>query len=280
MSKQQLQMNREQQADLQDKLRSKMGPALITNKRGNTEKYGDVSGDINRVAAQNKIRNHGDDEGNSSLSSRRNNQEEEIRKLHEQLEQREFDLNEMRYQYVASLKSKEVGNDVNINYKSDDDDTQAMRYFSNSKESGLNADGVDEDEESSFSSYLIRQSLPPSTQQKRSLTDVQSQGKRDNIPKKQSGYAASSSSSLRKSTSNDNRDSLTSKKDVQARDSQVIDLIEFRNTATKEFEKLRSSYELLKIESGEKRSIVEDTCGRLIRFISGTINATKRFRTY
>ena len=287
MSKQQLQLNREQQAHLQDKLRAKIGPALISNKRGSTEKYDTASDDTNRVVYQNRNRNQVDDECNTSPSSHRYNQQEEIRRLHEQLEQREFDLKEMRYKYVTSLKSNKVGNDVNMNHKSDEDDTQALKYFNNNRDSGLNAYDVDEDEESSFSSHLIRQSLPNSTQQKRSQTDVQTQGSRGfktggndlrsslanpkmqsigdiSIAnnKKQSGCAASSSSSLPKS--------LVSKGDAQSRDSQVIDLIEFRNTATKEYEKLRSAYELLKVESEEKRSIVEDTCGRLIRFISGT----------
>ena len=295
MSKQQLQLNREQQAHLQDKLRSKIGPALISNKRESTEKYDNASDDTNRVAYQNRNRNQVDDECNTSPSSHRYNQEEEIRRLHEQLEQREFDLKEMRYKYVTSLKSNKVGNDVNMNHQSDEDDTQALKYFNNNRDSGLNAYDVDEDEESSFSSHLIRQSLPSSTQQKRSQTDVQTQGNRGfktggnelrsslanpkmqsigdiSIAnnKKQSGCAASSSSSLPKSRSSSNHGSLLGKGDAQSRDSQVIDLIEFRNTATKEYEKLRSAYELLKVESEEKRSIVEDTCGRLIRFISGT----------
>ena len=297
ISKQQQQLNREQQAELRDKLLSRGGTAFISNRRRSAEKYAYAANDADDFASQERNTNQNYEEGDASLSSRCDHQGEEIRKLHEQLQQREVDLKEMRCQYIIALKGKRDERDLNFNYKADRDDSQTYRTSEAKKSNRLHTYDTD-DNYSSSTSNLVKQSFPSSSQYKDSDIDTHGHMQRDpkeegsdirsrqtqpirdtscTIDNKRINYATSSSSFHSKPGSSHGRGSAQ-ERDLSTRDSQVIDLIEFRDTATKEYEKLRIAYGILQAESEEKRCIVEETCGRLIRFVSGEASERKDSR--
>jgi hypothetical protein len=56
---------------------------------------------------------------------------------------------------------------------------------------------------------------------------------------------------------------------INIQNEKLIDLLESRDIAVKNYEKLNIQYDLLRIENEEKRNIVVDTCGRLIKFVAG-----------
>ena len=340
INKQEHELNREQHYEQQQKLREKMGSVRSTNineytpvqSTVRTLKSNPKSNQINQISSQinakidAKINEKFDEKidatsATASLSKLCRNQAEEISILHEQLQQREIDLKEIRYNYVSALKAKKINEKISekISQKVDDKINEkgelcadnfissaspirmsgaSTSFLTEKKNStaavaaaaaavGINDDGNEESSNSnddnndvdvdneyylsqnnnkyyslnnndneyySSNPNLINQSPSPSRKsrdyieieknEKKSVNDISSINPEKNEKNRRKNYGNSGNS-------------------------QLLDLIEFRNTATREYEKLKNSFDLLKSQSEERKNIVEQSTGRLIRFVSG-----------
>ena len=241
-----------------------------------------------------------EDLSSEKLSKICSNQAEEIRMLYEQLQQRDIDLKEIRYEYVAALKEKksvsENANKINNTPTSTKISEMKKRNSNNnnniSSSGELKAENTDDDEYFSSSPEVINQSPSPSRKymgrnpRERPQENSRSDTVRDSRELNENDLSSIinekpyfQSSLIRTrhpkydKNRKENHDAHEKHEEEQLNDGrhsvQLADLIAFRETATKDYEALRITHDLLKRDSEEKRNIVEDTCGRLIRFVTG-----------
>ena len=237
----------------------------------------------------------------SSLSNICNNQAEEIRKLQEQLNQRELDLKEMRYEYISAVKEIKSKNDSknaashSLGQNNEfNGGRRSYRDIENESEKMRSTSGDDDDEYEDLRNDFNQSSKRG---QKTFRSDKELQAKKDN---KFSQFGSKSydggdsrydrpigirslSSSLPQSNGGEIKSmknqilarELKMKEEAEkklkedSQNAQMKELIEFRNNATTENEILRKSIESNKIEVGLKMAQIHESCNRLIRFVAG-----------
>lgn len=347
ISKQQQQLNNDQLAEQQHKLFQKIGSK-------GTDKMKLEKNIRDRILPQNipqiiKSIPQNDDTS-VALSKLCRNQAEEIKMLYEQLQQREIDLKDIRYEYITALKMKKNDDENNSNNRESregresrdnkenknnnkhntptkinkknfitDKNNKNLIYSSNNiNDSILNPCTTDDDElYFSSSPEVISQSPSPRrynrgknpktcdpTQeenresQRHNDNDISSikNGKneiKDKNDKNENNYFSTSYRQTKNPKKQDQKyeiqennrnkekeenEEIDENEEIGEKDdtikrknqnNQLIDSFELRDNAIKNYEKLKISYDLLKIENDEKRNIVIDTCGRLIRFVAG-----------
>ena len=247
----------------------------------------------------------------SSLSNICNVQAEEIRRLQEQLNQRELDLKEMRYEYISAVKEIKSKNESknaasrslgqNMDFKGARRSYRDIENQGNESERMRSTSGDDDDDDDEqFQNQRGNFNQSSSRRQKNSRTDRDFQAKKDN---KSSQFGSKSydggdsrfdrpigirslSSSLPQPSGNGEVKSM--KNQILAREfkikeeaerklkedsqnAQLKELIEFRNNATIENETLRKLIETNKNEMGLRMGQIHESCNRLIRFVAGKI---------
>jgi hypothetical protein len=311
MGKEELRSNRDYQED-QKYQQTKKPVTVRGNERTRRDDDTDTSSSYVKVTTSSQSRVT----ASSSLSNLCNDQAEEIRMLYEQLNQRELDLKEMRYEYINAVKenkAKKEGNDtINENQKNQNvTESSNVGKSSRSFRSIKNENEVDDSNLSSDYAEIIP-NLPRNSRSK-VLRNSKDFSERKTKSQRSKSQDVSRKSYDRSSTGNDrtdqseilsstvlrnskkksaideetideivqekmrekaeekNRFEVEQKAKFESQNSQLLELIEFRNRATTEYEKLRKSYDMLKSEGEEKAAQVDETCSRLIRFVTGDL---------
>ena len=260
----------------------------------------------------------------SSLSNLCNDQAQEIRTLYEQLNQRELDLKEMRYEYINAVKenkARKEGNElsasaINENKKSQNQNQNQnvidSNYVGKSSRSFRSLKNENEYDDSNLSSDYAEMipNLPRNSRSKvlrnskdfseRKIKSQRSKSQdfgRKSYDKSSTGNERTDQSEIlssailrnnknkptkeeeklqekiegkmREKMEEKNRFEAEQKTKFDLQNLQLLELIEYRNKASTEYEKLRKSYEILKSEGEEKAVQLDDTCSRLIRFVTG-----------
>jgi hypothetical protein len=311
MGKEEQRSNRDYQED-QKYQQTKKPVTVRGNERTRRDDDTDTSSSYVKVTTSSQSRVT----ASSSLSNLCNDQAEEIRMLYEQLNQRELDLKEMRYEYINAVKenkAKKEGNDtINENQKNQNvTESSNVGKSSRSFRSIKNENEVDDSNLSSDYAEIIP-NLPRNSRSK-VLRNSKDFSERKTKSQRSKSQDVSRKSYDRSSTGNDrtdqseilsstvlrnskkksaideetideivqekmrekaeekNRFEVEQKAKFESQNSQLLELIEFRNRATTEYEKLRKSYDMLKSEGEEKAAQVDETCSRLIRFVTGDL---------
>jgi hypothetical protein len=313
MSKEEQRSNRDYQED-QKYQQTKKPVSVRGNERTRRDDDTDTSSSSVRVPTSSQSRVT----ASSSLSNLCNDQAEEIRMLYEQLNQRELDLKEMRYEYINAVKenkAKKEGNDtIDENLKNQNQNVAESSNVGKSSRSFRSIKNENEVDDSNLSSDYaeIIPNLPRNSRSKvlRNSKDfserkIKSQrSKSQDVSRKSYDRSSTgnertdqseilSSAVLRNSRKKNaideerideivqekmrekmeekNRFEAEQKAKFETQNSQLLELIEFRNRANTEYEKLRKSFDILKSKGEEKAAQVDETCSRLIRFVTGDL---------